>query len=147
MIKKLLKILGVIIGLILIAVIVLAVIYRETIDIMLSNNKILTPDKIEHDIVSAPIEPITKGETDWICWRGINGDGRSGVSGIKTDWTEGLVQIWEIDFLCEGKDSATWSSPVIQGNRLVVCGRDDANDMVFCLNPEDGGLIWKQALL
>jgi outer membrane protein assembly factor BamB len=33
----------------------------------------------------------------------------------------------------------------IQGNRLVVCGRNGKNDVVYCLNPEDGGLIWKQS--
>jgi outer membrane protein assembly factor BamB len=144
MIKKILKVLLGIIGVILIGIIVLAVIYRETIDIMLSNNKIQTPAEIEDVIVSAPMESITKGESDWICWRGADGDGRSGVSGIKTDWSDGLSKVWEIDFLCQGEDSATWSAPVIQGNRLVVCGRDDLNDMVFCLNPKDGGLIWKQ---
>jgi len=145
MIKKMLKILLGIVGAILIGVIVLAVMYRETIDIMISNNKIQTPVNLERGIVSAQIEPITKGESDWICWRGINGDGRSGVSGIKTDWSDGLSKIWEIDFLCQGENSATWSAPVIQGNRLVVCGRGDVNDIVFCLNPEDGSLIWKQA--
>jgi hypothetical protein len=45
---------------------------------------------MEHDMVLSQIEPITKGEADWICWRGINGDGRSAVSGIKTDWSDGL---------------------------------------------------------
>lgn len=145
--KKLLKILLVIIGIILIAVIVLAVIYRETIEIMLGNNQVQTPAKIEHTIVTADIEPITKGESDWICWRGMNGNGRSGVSGIKTDWSDGLNKIWEVDYLCQGEDSATWSAPVIQGNRLVVCGRDNVRDVVFCLNPENGGLIWKQTYL
>jgi outer membrane protein assembly factor BamB len=145
MIKKIFKILLVIIGIVLIVALVLAFMYRETIEIMLSNNKIQTPTKIEQGIVSEQIQPITKGESDWLCWRGINGNGRSQVSGIKTDWSDGLKKIWEIDFLCQGENSATWSAPVIQGNRLVVCGRDDANDIVFCLNPEDGSLIWKQA--
>jgi len=112
---------------------------------MLSNNKIKTPEKTEIDIVKGEIKPITKGEADWISWRGIRGDGRSTVSGIKTDWSDGLKKTWEIDYLCRGEDSATWSAPVIQGNRLVVCGRDEEKDVVFCLDPEDGSLIWKQA--
>ena len=144
MFKKKLKIFLVILGVILIGFIVLVIINREKREINRDNIKIQTPVIMEQDIVSAPIEPITKGEADWICWRGFNGDGRSGVSGIKTDWSGGLEKIWEIDYLCRGKDSAAFSAPVIQGNRLVVCGRDDVNDMVFCLNPEDGGLIWKQ---
>ncbi len=145
MLKKIMKIVLVIVGIILIAAIVFAFMYRETIGIMLGNNAIETPAKTEQVIVSAEIEPVTKGESDWLCWRGINGDGRSSVSGIKTDWSGGLKKIWEIDFLCQGEESATWSAPVIQGNRLVVCGRDGADDIVFCLDPEDGRLIWKQA--
>jgi outer membrane protein assembly factor BamB len=145
MFKKIIKIFQAILGVVLIGYIVLAIMNREKREINRGNITIQTPVIMEQDILSAPIEPITKGEADWICWRGINGDGRSGVSGIKTDWSDGLTKIWRIDFLCQGKESATWSAPVIQGNRLVVCGRDDVNDMVFCLNPEDGGLIWKQA--
>jgi outer membrane protein assembly factor BamB len=114
---------------------------------MLSNNRVQTAIKTEHSIVSAEIVPITKGESDWICWRGVHGDGHSGVTQIKSDWSDGLNKIWEIGFLCEGEDSATWSAPVIQGNRLVVCGRSKVRDIVFCLNPEDGGLIWKQSYL
>lgn len=145
MLKKILKVVLAIIGVVLIAVIVMAFIYRESIDIMFSNNKIKTPEKTEIEIVKGEITPITRGEADWISWRGVNGDGRSGVTGIKTDWSGGLKKTWEIDYLCRGEDSATWSAPVIQGNRLVVCGRDMEKDVVFCLNPEDGSLIWKQA--
>ena len=143
--KKIMKIFLIITGIILIAVIVLAVMYRETIGIMLGNRKIQAPEGIEYNIVPAQIQPITKGESDWLCWRGINGDNHSEVSGIKTDWSEGLKKIWEINYLCQGEDSATWSAPVIQGNRLVVCGRDEKNDIVFCLNPEDGSLIWMKS--
>ncbi len=142
--KKFIKILLALIIVIIIAVIVLAVMYRDTIGIMLGNNKVQIPVISEPVIAKAQIEPITKGESDWTSWRGINGDGRSKVTGIKTDWSQGLKKIWEIDYLCNGEDSATWSAPVIQGNRLVVCGRDEINDIIFCLNPEEGGLIWKQ---
>jgi outer membrane protein assembly factor BamB len=82
------------------------------------------------------------GESDWPCWRGANGDGRSSVTGIKSDWTAGLSQVWEVDFLCQGRASATWSAPVIQGDRLVVCGRSKTQDLIFCLNTTDGSLLW-----
>ncbi len=65
------------------------------------------------------------------------------TTGIKTDWSNGLQKLWQIDFLCQGKSNASWSSVVVQGNRLVTTGRDDENDLVFCLNPETGELIWK----
>jgi outer membrane protein assembly factor BamB len=143
--KKFMKIMLVILGLILVAVIVFAVMYWDTIGIMLGNRKVQPRTEIVRDILTAPVQPITKGEADWINWRNINGDNRSGISGIKTDWSNGLKKIWEIDYLCDGGDSATWSAPVVQGNRLIVCGRNGNNDVVYCLNPEDGGLIWKQS--
>ena len=145
MFEKILKVFLATLGVVLIGVIVWVVMNGENYDLVYRSRVVETPIAMEHDIVLAQIEPITKGEADWICWRGINGDGRSGVSGIKTDWSDGLEKEWGIDYLCQGKESAAWSAPVVQGNRLVVCGRDDVNDMVFCLNPENGGLIWKQA--
>ena len=89
--------------------------------------------------------PITKGESDWSHWRGENFDGKSTITGIVTDWSQGLKKLWQVDYLCQGNSTATWSAPVIQGNRLVVPGRDDNNDLVFCLNSETGKLIWKNS--
>jgi outer membrane protein assembly factor BamB len=143
--KKWIKIMFLIAGLILVAVIVVAVMYRDTIGIMLGNRKVQPHTAMAHDIATAPVQPITRGEADWKSWRNINGDNRSYFSGIKRDWSNGLRKVWEIDYLCDGEDSATWSAPVVLGNRLVVCGREGKNDVVYCLNPEDGGLIWKQA--
>jgi len=91
----------------------------------------------------APQTPVEKGDADWICWRGPKGDGRSLVTGILKDWSGGLQKLWEVDFLCQGGSSATWSAPVVQGKRLVVCGRDPKRDLVFCLNTEDGKLLWQ----
>lgn len=86
---------------------------------------------------------ITKGEADWPNWRGLAFDGKSTTTGIKIDWSKGLEKRWQVDFLCQDKSTASWSSVVVQGNRLVVPGRDEKNDLVFCLNPETGELIWK----
>ena len=41
------------------------------------------------DAPRAAPAPLTEGEADWICWRGANGDGRSAVTGIATDWSGG----------------------------------------------------------
>jgi outer membrane protein assembly factor BamB len=35
---------------------------------------------------------------------------------------------------------------VVRGNRLIVPGRDEEHDLVFCLDPADGTLTWKSAL-
>jgi len=92
-------------------------------------------------------EPLQAGEADWPCWRGPNSDGSSPVVGIRTDWSGGLKKLWEINFLCQGARTPTWSAPVVRGNRLVVPGRDETNDLIFCLDPQTGNLIWAQSYL
>jgi len=92
-----------------------------------------------------PLEPIGAGQADWPCWRGPNSNGISPVTGIRTDWSGGLKKLWEVNYLCQGSRSATWSAPVVRGNRLVVPGRDKSNDLVFCLDPETGALLWTQS--
>jgi len=87
--------------------------------------------------------PITKGFADWPNWRGPAFDGKSATTGIKTDWNDGLKKLWQVDFLCQDKATASWAAPVVQGNRLIVPGRDMDNDLLFCLNSETGELIWK----
>ncbi|MHC4702937.1 MAG: PQQ-binding-like beta-propeller repeat protein [Planctomycetota bacterium] len=86
--------------------------------------------------------PPTKGPADWPCWRGLNGDGASAVTGIRKDFSGGLKKLWEMDYLCQGRQTATWSAPVVQGNRLIVTGRSSSEDLVFCLNPNNGELLW-----
>ncbi len=102
---------------------------------------------LEEDIPqpTGPSEPINTGQADWPCWRGPDGDGISPVVGIRTDWSGGLKKRWEVNFLCQGSRSATWSAPVVRGNRLIVPGRDESNDLIFCLDPETGALIWMQS--
>lgn len=89
--------------------------------------------------------PIHEGHADWLRWRGPNGDGRSPVTGILTDWTGGLAKLWEVNFLCQGTRTAAWSAPVVQGNRLIVPGRDRTSDLVFCLDSQSGELIWSNS--
>lgn len=86
--------------------------------------------------------PISKGIADWTNWRGANFEGKSATVGVKTDWSKGLEKAWAVNYLCQDKSTASWSSVVVQGNRLIVPGRDEKNDLVFCLNSENGELIW-----
>lgn len=85
---------------------------------------------------------IQSGESDCPNWRGTNFDGKSQFKGLKTDWSKGLKKLWQVDYLCQGDATATWSAPVIKGNRLVISGRDNDNDLVFCINTDDGKIIW-----
>jgi outer membrane protein assembly factor BamB len=95
--------------------------------------------------VAAGISEINKGNADWPNWRGPSYDGKSTLTGIKKDWSEGLEKLWEVNFLCQGQATASWSSPVIAGNRLVIPGRDEKRDLVFCIDTENGELIWQGA--
>jgi outer membrane protein assembly factor BamB len=94
-------------------------------------------------VKSTTAELITKGSSDWSSWQGSNYDKKSSFTGIVKDWSKGLKKVWEVNFLCQGDKSATWSAPVISGNVLIVPGRDDTDDLLFCLNAETGELFWK----
>ncbi len=86
---------------------------------------------------------ITKGEADWPCWRGPKHDGSSPQTGLITDWGDGLTLQWRVGFLCKGRFTSTWGAPVVQGNRLIVPGRTDTHDQIFCLDAASGELIWE----
>ena len=88
------------------------------------------------------LPPVEPGPADWPCWRGPAGDGKSTLTGIRKDWSGSLTKRWEVSFLCQGTHTATWSAPVVCGNRLVVSGREESNDLVFCLESGTGNLIW-----
>ncbi len=90
-----------------------------------------------------PTPPVTSGVADWTNWRGPNFEGKSATKGIKTDWSKGLEQMWNVNYLCQDKATASWSSPVIQGNRLFVPGRDETHDLLFCIHSDTGELIWE----
>ncbi len=89
-------------------------------------------------------------ETDWARSRGADGDCKSPMKGIRTDWTGGLKKIWEVKGL--SPDGCTWSAPSIQGNKLVVMGQranpapaKDSTDTVYCYDADKGGEpLWKQ---
>jgi outer membrane protein assembly factor BamB len=85
---------------------------------------------------------ITKDIADWPNWRGTNFEGKSATKGIQTNWKKGLNKLWSVNYLCQDKSTASWSSPVVQGNRLIVSGRDEKNDLLFCINSDTGELIW-----
>jgi outer membrane protein assembly factor BamB len=89
-----------------------------------------------------PVPPITKGIADWPNWRGPNFEGKSATKGIEANWSKGLQKLWHINYLCQDQATASWSAPVVQGNRLIVPGRDEKNDLVFCINADNGDLIW-----
>ncbi len=141
--KKWLKILLGVIGVLVLALGAVVMRKWESVRILRGTEDPSWPAQAIPEAVETDAALRDTGESDWPCWRGAKGDGRSSVTDIKTDWTTGLSQVWEVGFLCQGKASATWSAPVIQGDRLVVCGRSETHDLIFCLNTTDGSLLWE----
>lgn len=86
--------------------------------------------------------PLSSGDADWPNWRGAQFDGKSATTAINTNWAGGLKKLWQVDYLCQDQATASWAAPVIKGNRLVIPGRNASNDLVFCLSPDSGKLIW-----
>lgn len=109
-------------------------------------------EKIEGKLENIPLEKaevneITVGNADWPNWRGPNLDGKSSLTGINKNWAVGLEKLWEVNYLCQGQATASWSAPVIVGNRIVIPGREEYNDLVFCINTINGELVWQVTLL
>ena len=127
-----------------IVILVALVVWNYDMITIISGTEGLSGDEIPIPAVSElELTSLETGEADWGSWYGTDGQRRSLVTGIKTDWSDGLKKLWEVNYLCQGDQSATWSAPVIQGNRLVICGRDPDNDLVFCLDPATGILLWQ----
>ncbi len=92
--------------------------------------------------VQGEVPPLTRGAADWPRWRGAKGNGKSSQQGIRKDWSGGLEKLWEVSYLCQGAAASTWAAPVVQGERLVVPGRSQGEDLVFCLDAATGKLLW-----
>jgi len=113
-----------------------------------SYKSIYKSEKIDgpRDKIPSELQGITdfdEGTADWPNWRGQFFDGKSSLTGIQKDWSGGLKKLWEVNFLCQGQATASWSAPVIVGSTLVIPGRDEKNDLVFCFNTGNGELIWQ----
>ena len=144
--KKWLKIVLTITAAIIIIIVVLGAVNYDILKLIMGKSEISGKQSdIPEQIIELP--PITYGTSDWLNWRGANFDGKSNQPNIKKDWSKGLTKLWEVDFLCQGRTTAVWSTPVIKGNRVIVPGRSESSDLVFCLNTDDGSLIWKSEYL
>lgn len=121
---------------------VIAVINREMIMLFVKGGELSGKmEAIPRPMAALP--PLESGENDWLSWRGQDDSGISPLKGIRRDWSKGLEKLWEINYLCQNSATATWGAPVVKGNRLIVTGRDEKHDYLFCLQSETGELIWK----
>ncbi len=74
---------------------------------------------------------------DWPQWRGVNRDGKvTGFIAPKT-WPAELTKQWTVTV---GKADAT---PALVGNKLFVFTRQAEEEVITCLNADDGKQLWQ----
>jgi outer membrane protein assembly factor BamB len=73
---------------------------------------------------------------DWPCWRGPNHDGISPDKGLRTDWDAAPPTVWQ------AKIGAAFSAVVCVGDRVYTCGARDGQQVLLCLNADDGKEMW-----
>lgn len=77
---------------------------------------------------------------DWPTWGGSLHDGVSQEAGFSDQWpTKGLTTQWTRQI------GLGFSSISTSGNRLFATGHSDGSEIVWCLNCENGDVIWKHS--
>jgi outer membrane protein assembly factor BamB len=74
---------------------------------------------------------------DWPQWRGPNRDGKVTGFTAPAAWPTNLTQKWQIQV---GKGD---SSPVLVGEQLYVFARQEAEEVVLCLEARSGKTVWE----
>ena len=77
--------------------------------------------------------------TDWLAFRGTDGNGKSPDTGLKKTWQRGEPKlIWQVDFIGDG-----YAGVAISGDKIYISGTVGDLAMVFCLD-KDGKEVWKK---
>lgn len=76
-------------------------------------------------------------EADWPYWRGPTRDGRVAGFRAPTAWPATLQREWRT---VVGLGDAT---PALADGRLVAFGREGEKEVISCLKPEDGRVLWR----
>jgi outer membrane protein assembly factor BamB len=74
---------------------------------------------------------------DWPQWRGANRDGKATGFAAPETWPSELTQKW---VTAVGAADAT---PALVGDKLYVFARQGEDEVVFCLNADDGQEVWQ----
>ena len=74
---------------------------------------------------------------DWPQWRGPNRDGRVSGFNVPETWPAQLAQKWQVTV------GVGDSTPALVGEKLYTFGRQDANEVVLCLDAASGKTLWK----
>jgi outer membrane protein assembly factor BamB len=76
---------------------------------------------------------------DWPQWRGPNRDGKVRGYSAPQSWPKELTQKWKATV---GLGDAT---PALVGERLYAFGRQDANEVILCLDAASGKMLWQDS--
>jgi len=77
---------------------------------------------------------------DWTIYRGVNHDGISTETGWQAEFGgDGPQVLWEAEV------GTGFASFTVAEGRVYTTGHADETDTLFCLNAEDGKLLWKHA--
>ena len=84
----------------------------------------------------SPLEP----EASWPRWRGPHQDGQADEAKLPVQWGPESVT-WKVDLPGKGQ-----SSPIIWDNQIFLTSYLDqgAKRLVFCVDRQDGHLLWQQ---
>jgi outer membrane protein assembly factor BamB len=74
---------------------------------------------------------------DWPQWRGANRDGKATGFNCPTTWPKELTQKWKVSV---GKGDA---SPAVVGDKVYAFTRQDADELVVCLDAATGKEVWR----
>lgn len=74
---------------------------------------------------------------EWPQWRGVNRDGKVIGFSAPASWPTNLTRKWQVTV---GKGDA---SPVLAGGKLYAFGRQEADEVVRCLEAVSGKTIWE----
>lgn len=96
-----------------------------------------TPDSAVVEAI--PVEVAVPDTQKWPQLRGPSGMGLSAAADLPISWSSATGEnvIWKVPQPAEG-----YNSPVIWGNRIYMTGGNFESRKVFCLNRDDGSLIW-----
>ena len=75
---------------------------------------------------------------DWPQWRGPNRDGKLSGFTAPQNWPKELTQKWKVTV------GVGDSSPALVGNKLYTFGRQEANEVISCIDAVSGKFLWQE---
>ena len=78
---------------------------------------------------------------NWPQWRGPSLNGVSGETGVPINWSTTENVTWKL-----GLPAWSGSTPIIWEDRIFLNVAEDGNLYLWCLDREDGSILWKQFL-